>query len=360
MRVLVDAAALERAAPRMRRAAAGLALRGHAIHWAGGAPPAAGAPALTAGRWGPRLAWRQSDVVIGSGAALARAAFGGLAVRAHALVVDLDPAVHGRWSALDRWAWEALYSAALVAPQAARAARAGLPERMLERVGLWPDDAGPGTPDASHADVEVLERACERALARHRGRVPRAAAFLDRDGTLVEEREYLDDPTGVDLLPGVAAALQSLRAAGFALVVVSNQSGVGRGLFSAGRAHEVMAALRVALRARGVELDAIYFCPHRPDEGCACRKPGTALLERAAGDLQLSLAASVMIGDKRIDAETGQRAGGTGVLVRTGYGRDEALMPPAPGARAPDHVADDLAGAARWVLGRLESLPSWT
>ena len=360
MRVLVDGASLERAAPRMRRAAAGLALRGHAVEWAGGTRPRSGGPALTSGGWGPRLAWRQSDVVIGAGSALARAAFGGLLAHAHALVADLEPDAHRRWTVLDRWAWDALYGMVLVAPAAAEGARTTLPAPVLERAALWPDEALTGEADPAHPDVEVLERACERALARHRGGVPRAAAFLDRDGTLVVEREYLDDPGGLELLPGAAAALQSLRAAGFALVVVSNQSGVGRGMFGAARVHEVMAALRVALRARGVELDAIYFCPHRPDDGCACRKPGTALLERAAADLQLSLPASVMIGDKRIDAEAGQRAGGSGVLVRTGHGRAEALATPAAGVRPPDHVADDLEDAARWVVARLDSLPSWT
>jgi len=187
--------------------------------------------------------------------------------------------------------------------------------------------------------------------------VPRAAVFLDRDGTLVVEREYLDDPAGLELLPGVASALRGLRGAGFALVVVSNQSGVGRGRFTAGRVHEVMAGLRHALRAQGVELDAIYFCPHRPEEGCPCRKPGTALLERAADDQQLDLAQSVMVGDKRIDVLAGQRAGGHGVLVRTGYGREEERAAETE-PRGADYIADDLAGAARWILERLEVLPS--
>jgi histidinol-phosphate phosphatase family protein len=360
MRLLVDAATLARHAPRMHLAAAGLARRGHAIEWAGGEPPAgARGPAFRAGAWGLRLARLQTDVVIGGGAGLARAAVGGLLARAHALVVELDPRGWRHGSPLDRWAWDALYAAALVDPAAADAARGGLPGAMLERVALWPDADPPNEPDPAHPDVEVLERACERALARHRGRVPRAAAFLDRDGTLVVEREYLDDPAGIELLPGVAGALQNLRAAGFALIVVSNQSGVGRGLFPLVRVHEVMARLRVALRERGVELDAIYVCPHRPDEGCSCRKPGTGLLERAADDQQIALASSVMIGDKRIDAAAGQRAGGAGVLLKTGYGREEALAAADPAERAPDYVGADLADAARWIIARLESRPSW-
>ena len=106
------------------------------------------------------------------------------------------------------------------------------------------------------------------------------------------------------------------------------------------------------LRAEGVELDAVRFCPHAPDAGCACRKPGTLLLQEAAEDLRLSLASSVMVGDKRIDVEAGQAAGGMGVLVRTGYGREEE----ARDGRAPDRVFDDLQAAAGWILERYETL----
>jgi histidinol-phosphate phosphatase family protein len=183
--------------------------------------------------------------------------------------------------------------------------------------------------------------------------------FADRDGTLIVERDYLADPDGVSLIPGVPRALADLRAAGFPVVVISNQSGVGRGRFTLARAYEVMARLRERLRVEGVELDAIYLCPHRPEEACACRKPGTALLERAAEDLQLTLARSFMVGDKRIDVETAARAGGRGVLVRTGYGREEELRPAAPdGADAPAFVAEDFATAAAWILAHEEPIES--
>jgi D-glycero-D-manno-heptose 1,7-bisphosphate phosphatase len=157
----------------------------------------------------------------------------------------------------------------------------------------------------------------------------------------------------VELIPGVGEALRQLRGAGFALVVISNQAGVGRGLFGLTSVYAAMARLREALRGEGVELDAIYFCPHHPDEGCACRKPGTALLERAAEDLQLSLRHSAMAGDKLLDVEAGRRAGGAGVLVLTGHGREEAeRLRGEPGAPAPDAVCDDFAAAARWILER--------
>jgi histidinol-phosphate phosphatase family protein len=176
--------------------------------------------------------------------------------------------------------------------------------------------------------------------------------FVDRDGTLIAEAGYLSDPDGVVLLPGVAHALRQLRDAGLPVVVISNQAGVGRGRYPLAAAHATMARLRVLLRGHGVELDAVRFCPHAPDAGCACRKPGTRLFAEAAEDLRLSLASSVMVGDKRLDAEAGQAAGGMGLLVRTGYGRQEE----AKEGRAPDAVFDDFAAAAAWILERYERL----
>ena len=175
--------------------------------------------------------------------------------------------------------------------------------------------------------------------------------FLDRDGTLARDVGYLSDPAALELLPGLAEALRDLRAGGFALVVVSNQSGVARGFFSLARAHEIMGRLRRELRGLGVELDGVYFCPHLPEQGCGCRKPGAALLLRAAEDLNLSLRHSVMVGDKRLDVEAAHRAGSAGVLVRTGYGRQEEARAATEGP-PPDAVCDDLGEAAKWILAR--------
>jgi D-glycero-D-manno-heptose 1,7-bisphosphate phosphatase len=113
--------------------------------------------------------------------------------------------------------------------------------------------------------------------------------------------------------------------------------------------HEAMARLRRRLRAEGVELDGIYFCPHRPEAGCTCRKPGSLLLERAAEDLGLSLRGSYMVGDKRLDVETGHRVGARGLLVRTGYGRDEEARE-GSAIETPDAACDDLPAAAEWIL----------
>jgi D-glycero-D-manno-heptose 1,7-bisphosphate phosphatase len=138
-------------------------------------------------------------------------------------------------------------------------------------------------------------------------------------------------------------------------VVISNQAGVGRGLFPESRVHEVMARVRTLLRADGVELDAVRHCPHAPEAGCDCRKPGTRLFREAAEDLRLSLKQSVMVGDKWIDVEAGRAAGGAGVLGAHGHGAEESRQERAPGEGA-DAVCADLAEAGALVpraLGRL-------
>ena len=183
------------------------------------------------------------------------------------------------------------------------------------------------------------------------------AIFLDRDGTLIEERGYLGDLSQISLFPYSAPALRDLRAAGYALVVVTNQAGVARGFFDEAfvrRAHE---ALDRMLRAQGVVIDGYYYCPHHPAgvvEGyrreCRCRKPAPGMIEDAARDLGLDVARSWVIGDKWLDVELARRAGARGVLVRTGYGAAIEAEPP-PGVK-PAAVLDDLGEAARWILAQ--------
>ncbi|MDD4951547.1 MAG: HAD-IIIA family hydrolase [Desulfovibrionaceae bacterium] len=167
-----------------------------------------------------------------------------------------------------------------------------------------------------------------------------AAVFLDRDGTVIQERHYLRDPDQVELIPGAARALERLKALGLKLVLVSNQSGVGRGYFSTRDVDAVHERLRAILAREGVELDGIFFCPHAPDEGCGCRKPAPGMALRAAESLGLDLGQSFVVGDKACDVDLGRAVGATAILVRTGYGAGhEALC-------RPEHVADDLPGAA--------------
>jgi D-glycero-D-manno-heptose 1,7-bisphosphate phosphatase len=137
----------------------------------------------------------------------------------------------------------------------------------------------------------------------------RRALFLDRDGTVIEDEHYLRDPALIRFLPGALPALRAIAEAGYALVVVSNQSGVARGLITRdelARVHEAFAEL---LRAAGTPLDGAYYCEHGPDDGCACRKPKPGLIQRAIAELNLDPSLSYMIGDKERDCEAGLAAG---------------------------------------------------
>jgi D-glycero-D-manno-heptose 1,7-bisphosphate phosphatase len=364
MRVLVASGSFAGRPDRLAVAAVGLAGRGHEVVWQGAGPipggeAAAGVPTLR--RVANVRAARGADLVVGAGRAPLAVAAAGWFAGAHGMLLSLQPADAARWGLAARFAVGSLDTVALLETDAARAAPGRAPDGDAfgiapDRLERWPDAAPPIGLDPAHADVDALERAGERVLARQRGFAPRPAVFLDRDGTLVVERGYLSDPGDLELLPGVPEALRLLRAAGYALVVVSNQSGVGRGLFPLTRVYEAMGRLRARLRAHGVELDAIRFCPHRPDEGCACRKPGVRLIEEVSRDLRLAVRDSAMVGDKLLDVATGHNAGGAGVLVRTGYGRDEEQrIGGGELSRPPDRVADDLASAAPWLIERLSA-----
>jgi len=174
--------------------------------------------------------------------------------------------------------------------------------------------------------------------------------LLDRDGTLIEERPYLADPRAVVLLPGTAEALRALQRDGFRLVVASNQSGVGRGYFGLEAVEQVNRRLCELLAREGVTPDAVYVCPHRPADGCDCRKPGTRLLERAVRETGSSPANAFVVGDKECDIEMGRRAGATSLLVRTGWGQQTEDA----GVARPDYIVDDLMGAARLILAAAE------
>ena len=170
--------------------------------------------------------------------------------------------------------------------------------------------------------------------------------ILDRDGTLIVECNYLSSPEQVRLLPGAAEGLRRMRQIGLGLVVVTNQSGIGRGYFDLETLNRIHQRLSYLLSAEGVVLDGIYFCPHTPEQGCACRKPATGLVEQAAGELGFDPRGSICIGDKPCDIELGRRAGAAAcLLVRTGYGEGIASQP----GLNPDAVVDDLCGAVDWI-----------
>ncbi len=331
MKVLVHSASVP-SGHRLQHAIAGLTARGHDLRWTGRA----------------RGAMPEVDVVLGGPHAFGPAWTAALA-RARVLVLALEGARHRAWKPFEHWLWSVAGGYGLVEAGDVDAFLVQVPEHERERLALWPADAVPAEP-VLHADTAVLERLCERSLARRTAGPGRAGFFVDRDGTLIAERHHLADPEGVELLPGVAEALRTVRAAGHPVVVISNQAGVGRGLFPEANVHRVMARLRHLLRADGVELDAVRYCPHAPDEGCDCRKPGTRLLREAADDLRLSLPHSVMVGDKWIDVEAGHGVRAAGVLVRTGHGALEGMAARAANAAPADLVCEDLPAAARWFL----------
>lgn len=189
--------------------------------------------------------------------------------------------------------------------------------------------------------------------------MPKAGVLLDRDGTVIELVEYLADPERLRLLPGAATGIRLFNRAGIPVAVVTNQSGIARGLFDEERLAEIHARLRAELGAAGAHLDGIYHCPHHPRAGigelrceCDCRKPEPGLLLRAAAELDLDLRASFMVGDARSDVDAARAAGCTAVLVRTGSGAatEQDLLD--EGLRA-GYVADDLEQAARWIFLQL-------
>jgi len=183
---------------------------------------------------------------------------------------------------------------------------------------------------------------------------PRPAVFLDRDGTLIEHVPYLSEPTGVRLLPGVAVALVRLRRAGFACVLVTNQSAIGRGWITECRLHEIHAELIRQLAQEGAALDGIYFCPDAPAENGfpiapnPDRKPGPGMLLRAAAELGLDLPASWMVGDLVSDVLAGLNAGCRSILVATGPTKAGEPDPEAAAGRF--WKVPDLAAAAELIL----------
>lgn len=181
-----------------------------------------------------------------------------------------------------------------------------------------------------------------------------AAIFLDRDGVIMEEGNYIATPQQVRLIPGAAEAIAQLNRAGWRVVVATNQSGIARGYFSAAAVERVHERLVQLLACSGARLDGIYVCPHHPEGGveayrrqCDCRKPRPGLLYQAAGELQLDLSRSWLVGDRLSDLEAGATAGCRTVLVRTGYGWQVDTVALDRTALRVELVAADLADAVR-------------
>jgi D-glycero-D-manno-heptose 1,7-bisphosphate phosphatase len=178
----------------------------------------------------------------------------------------------------------------------------------------------------------------------------RPAVFLDRDGTIAEEVGYLNHASRFRMLPFVASAIRRLNGAGFPVVVVTNQSGVGRGYFPESLVHTVNELMTQQLAEAGAKIDAIYYCPHVSAENCNCRKPKTGMLDRAALEHALDLQRSFVVGDRYGDVELARSAHARSVFVRTGYGEGELAWHAAKWSVQPDFIAEDLTQAADWIL----------
>jgi D-glycero-D-manno-heptose 1,7-bisphosphate phosphatase len=185
--------------------------------------------------------------------------------------------------------------------------------------------------------------------------MPRRAVFLDRDGTLLEEAGYLDRLERLVFFPYTVDAVRLLNRANLAVVIVTNQAGIARGIFKETFVGEAHRYITERLAAGGARIDGFYYCPHHPEaviaeyrQSCDCRKPRPGLLKRAASDLDITLDRSVVVGDRWHDLEAGQHVGARGVLVRTGYGKTEEA---APHPRVtPSTIVDNLMEAVSWIL----------
>jgi len=178
----------------------------------------------------------------------------------------------------------------------------------------------------------------------------RRAVFLDRDGTIGEELGYVNHIDRFQIFPYAAEAIRKLNQANIPVIVVTNQSGIARNIFPESLVHEVHKKMVAELAAGGAWIDGIYFCPHKSEYACECRKPNPGLLERAAREHSLDLSASWIVGDRYADLEMGHAAGARGILVMTGYGRGEYELHRAAWPRQPDALAENLSDAVRRIL----------
>jgi D,D-heptose 1,7-bisphosphate phosphatase len=169
----------------------------------------------------------------------------------------------------------------------------------------------------------------------------RKAVFLDRDNTLIKDEGYFHDPDKIELMPGIEDALQNLQDAGYLLVGITNQSGIGRGYFPESDAIAVHAKLIRILGSRGIELKKIYYCPHAPEDNCICRKPKPFLILKAAEELDIDLGKSYFIGDHLVDMEAGRAAGTKTILLSPREGSTSEKI---------DFSAPSGDAAAQWIL----------
>lgn len=179
--------------------------------------------------------------------------------------------------------------------------------------------------------------------------------LLDRDGTIIVEKKYLSNPDHIELLPGVPDALKELKKLGLGLLIITNQSGIGRKYLDLEVLSRIHQTLTDLLLKKGVVLDDIYFCPHIPEDDCLCRKPNVELVEKASKKHNFDPKSCFVIGDNKGDIELGKNIGATTILVRTGYGRqiEKAEI-------NPDYVVDNLEAVLPIIKNELTRKPDYT
>ncbi|MDQ5984381.1 MAG: Histidine biosynthesis bifunctional protein HisB [Syntrophus sp. SKADARSKE-3] len=182
--------------------------------------------------------------------------------------------------------------------------------------------------------------------------IKQRAVFLDRDGTINEEVGYLSNLDQLSIIPEAFEAVRLMNRRGFQVIVITNQSGIGRGYFDEAVVEGIHNHMRAVFLAEGAVIDYFYYCPHHPTKGrgvyllaCSCRKPEPGMLIRAAAERNIDLPSSYMIGDTLKDVLAGKRAGCKGILVETGYGRDADTT-----ETIPDYTAKDILDATLWIL----------
>jgi D-glycero-D-manno-heptose 1,7-bisphosphate phosphatase len=192
----------------------------------------------------------------------------------------------------------------------------------------------------------------------------RPAVFFDRDGTLNEEVEFLTVPEQMRLIPGAGRAVRAVNENGFLALVISNQSGIARGLFTEADLIPIHAKFRQELGASGARIDRIYYCPHHPTTGippyradCDCRKPRPGMLRRAEEEMGVDLSRSYVIGDRIGDVLAGRNAGAKGILVLTGYGTSSIAECREQGV-VPDYIAPSVAEAVNFILNERKGVPT--
>ena len=176
--------------------------------------------------------------------------------------------------------------------------------------------------------------------------------IFDRDGTLIRERHYLSNPEQVELIPGTATGLRMLTDLDFGLIILTNQSGIGRGYFSEGRLAQIHGRLIQLLAEEDIRLDGIFHCPHTPYDGCDCRKPRPGMLLQAAQRFQFDPAQCFVVGDKSCDINLGKAVGATTILVKTGYGAEVCKQKNI----IPDYLVDTAKEVAFTIQRHIQSL----